>query len=88
MERKDITHEDLLNHQRETTVERLRRRFPKGTRVVLIEMEDPQAPPTGTKGTVQFVDDAMNINVAWDTGSHLNLIYGVDRFSKLTHEMD
>lgn len=78
-----ISYEDLVNHSREITLERLRRRFPKGMRVVLLQMEDPQAPPIGTKGTVQFVDDAMNIHIAWDTGSGLSAIYGVDRISKL-----
>lgn len=29
----------------------LRSRFPKGVRVELLRMDDPQAPPVGTKGT-------------------------------------
>ena len=29
----------------------VREMYPKGTRVVLLEMDDPQAPPIGTKGT-------------------------------------
>ena len=83
MDINDITYEDLFSHSREVTLERLRRRYPKGTRVVLLEMVDPQAPPVGTEGTVQFVDDAMNIHVTWDTGSGLSAIYGVDRISKV-----
>lgn len=39
------------------TVERLRRDFPAGTRVVLLKMEDAQAPAPGTLGTVRRVDD-------------------------------
>lgn len=35
----------------------LRERFPRGTRVELVKMDDPQAPPVGTKGTVLGVDD-------------------------------
>ena len=46
------------------TVERLRSRYPAGTRVELVRMDDPQAPPTGTKGTVRGVDDAGNILVS------------------------
>lgn len=32
-------------------------------------MDDPQAPPIGTKGTVQGVDDIASIRVHWDNGS-------------------
>lgn len=64
-------------------LEQLRTSFPAGTRIVLIEMDDPQAPPSGTQGTVRGVDDIGDILVAWDTGGSLNLIPSVDRFSKL-----
>lgn len=43
-------------------------------------MDDPQAPPIGTEGTVNRVDDAGNIMVSWDSGGGLNLVYGVDSF--------
>ena len=56
----------------------LRERFPKGTRVVLVQMDDPQAPPIGTKGTVRGVDDIGSILVAWDNGCGLNVAYGED----------
>ena len=39
------------------TVEKLKQQYPVGTRIVLHKMEDFQAPPVGTKGTVQGVDD-------------------------------
>ena len=42
----------------------LRERFPRGTRVELVKMDDPQAPPIGTKGTVLGVDDIGSIMVA------------------------
>ena len=42
-------------------VERVRREYPTGTRVELIRMDDPQAPPTGTRGTVAGVDDTASI---------------------------
>ena len=38
-------------------VEGIRREYPAGTRVELVRMDDPQAPPVGTKGTVLGVDD-------------------------------
>ena len=67
-------------------VEEMRRRYPKGTRIELENMDDPQAPPIGTKGTVLCVDDTGSIMVAWDNGSHLNVIYGEDRVRKISGE--
>ena len=60
------------------TVERVRREFPTGTRVELLEMDDPQSPPIGTRGTVIWVDDAASLCMQWDNGSGLNLVYGED----------
>ena len=56
----------------------LRERFPRGTRVELVQMDDPQAPPIGTKGTVKGVDDIGSIMVRWDNGSSLSVAYGED----------
>lgn len=53
--------------------ERVRKQFPEGARVKLVSMDDPQAPPTGTLGTVQGVDAIGSIMVLWDTGSTLNV---------------
>lgn len=64
-------------------VKRLRLRYPAGTRVELIEMDDAQTPPVGTLGTVTGVDDTGSLLVDWDNGSGLNVIYGVDRVKKL-----
>ena len=60
------------------TVELLRRRYPVGTRVELVQMDDPQAPPVGTKGTVGGGDDIGRIMVAWDNGCGLSVAYGAD----------
>lgn len=57
----------------------LRERYAAGTRVELLEMDDAQAPPAGTKGTVKAVDDIGSLIVAWDNGCGLNVVYGVDR---------
>lgn len=65
-------------------VKRLRRQFPAGTRVELIFMDDMQAPPVGTKGTVRGVDDIGSIMVSWDNGSELSLAYGVDYCSRVS----
>jgi len=66
------------------TPNELRATYPVGTRLVLDAMDDIQAPPRGTVGTVQGVDDSGQLLVRWDTGSGLNLIPGVDSF----HRMD
>lgn len=60
------------------TLEKLREEYSLGTRVKLIRMEDQQAPPLGTKGTVCGVDDIGSIMVSWDNGSGLNVVYGED----------
>jgi len=62
----------------------LRERYPRGSRVELVQMDDPQAPPIGTKGTVLGVDDIGSIMVSWDNGSGLNVAYGVDVCRKVS----
>ena len=64
-------------------LDRLRRQYPVGTRIELLQMDDPQAPPAGTTGTVVGIDDAGSLLVDWDTGSHLNVIYGIDSVRKI-----
>lgn len=64
-------------------VEQVRRQYPVGTRVELVEMDDFQAPPIGTKGTVEGVDDTVSLLVAWDNGSRLNAVYGEDEVRKI-----
>lgn len=60
----------------------MKEQYPPGTRVRLTEMRDPYAPvPSGTEGTVDFVDDAGQFQMQWDNGRTLALIPGEDRFS-------
>ena len=59
-------------------VKSLRSRYPAGARVELVQMDDVQAPPPGTRGTVEFVDDTGTIFCRWDTGSGLGVVYGHD----------
>ena len=61
----------------------LRNEYPVGCRVELISMDDSQAPPKGTRGTVRGVDDAGNLLVRWDNGSGLNAVLGVDEVQKI-----
>lgn len=60
------------------TLARLRKSYPQGARVELLHMEDTQAPPIGTRGTVIGVDDIGSIMVRWDNGSGLSVVYGED----------
>ena len=68
------------------TVERLQSQYPAGTRIELLSMDDPQAPPEGTRGTVLAVDDIASLIVAWDNGSSLNVAYGIDQVKIVTEE--
>ena len=65
------------------TLDRLRKEYPEGTRIELLEMDDQQAPPVGTQGTVTGVDDIGSIMVTWDNGSSLSVLNGFDRVRKL-----
>jgi hypothetical protein len=71
---------EQLKHLRET--------YPTGTRVELVQMDDAQAPPIGTKGTVTGVDDTGSLLVDWDNGSGLNVIWGVDVVRKVPSMTD
>lgn len=51
----------------------LKEQYPAGTRIMLKNMDDVQAPPFGTLGTVRGVDGIGNILVQWDTGSTLSV---------------
>ena len=73
----------MMNFPNKALVESLRRRYPVGCRVELVRMDDPQAPPVGTQGTVRGVDDIGSIMVSWDTGSGLSVAYGEDLCRKI-----
>ena len=62
----------------------LRSQFTPSTRVELLQMEDTQTPPIGTKGTVIGIYDTGSLMVHWDNGSGLNVLYGIDRCRIIT----
>lgn len=64
-------------------IQMIEARFPKGTRVKCIDMHDKWAVPSGTCGTVMFVDAIGTIHVNWDNGSTLGLIIEEDEFMKI-----
>ena len=59
-------------------LEHYRAMYPAGTRVELVSMNDPQAPPVGTRGTVLHIDSAGSLIMRWDNGSGLNVVLGED----------
>lgn len=67
-------------------VESIRKRYPIGSRVELVFMDDIQAPLAGTKGTVRGVDDIGSIMVSWDNGSSLSVAYGEDFCRRISDE--
>ncbi len=62
----------------------LREKYPAGTMVRLISMNDEQAPPVGTIGEVRFIDDAGSVHIHWQNGSSLAVIPDVDVVEILT----
>ncbi len=71
------------NFPSRSAVERIRKQYPVGCRVELLRMDDVQAPPIGTKGTVIGVDDIGSIMVSWDSGSSLSVAFGEDLCRKI-----
>ena len=64
-----------------------KRRYPPGTRILLICMgEDIHRVPDNTRGTVKVVDDTGTLHCVFDNGRSLGLIPGEDSFRKLTKE--
>jgi len=64
-------------------LEQLKKAYPNGTRVELVRMDDIQAPPAGTRGTVYGIDGTGSLLVRWDNGGGLNVIYGEDIVRKV-----
>ena len=59
-------------------VKKIKETYLPGMRIRLLKMDDVQAPPVGTEGTVCGVDDIGSVLVSWDNGSGLNVIPGED----------
>lgn len=54
-----------------------------GRRVKCIQMDDPYPVPSGTEGTIEFIDDMGNIHVKWDNGRTLSLVPESDTYEVL-----
>lgn len=80
---------------KEKDLKKLRCDYPKGTRIVLLEMfqddtpgclKEPHPIAPGTRGAVYHIDDAGQLHMKWDNGRTLSLIFDKDKFRKLTEE--
>lgn len=59
----------------------IKKKYPVGTRIKLINMDDTWHPvEPGTKGTVKLVDDIGQLHMKWDNGRTLAIIPGRDHF--------
>lgn len=69
------------------TLQAYRERYPKGTRVELVQMNDPYTTlRPGDRGTVFFINDAGGIHIHWDSGSSLAAIIGEDIIRKIEED--
>lgn len=78
-----------MNSERNLTakeVAEIRLSYPPDTRIELIHMDDQWAVPSGTRGTVDHVDDAGQIHMKWDNGRTLAIVPQADKFRKLTQQ--
>ena len=75
---------DEMNRKR---VEVLRKQYPEGCVVELVNMDDQGGPPKGTKGTMVHVDGIGTIHVVWENGSTLGVVPGIDMVRRLEEEI-
>lgn len=82
--RRCFTINEFLRLEREAKI--YKERYPKGTRIELLSMNDSQAVPPGTRGTVDYVDDLGTIHMNWDNGRTLGICPQEDSFRKLSEQ--
>ncbi len=73
----------MQNFPSQATVTRLRTEL-KGKRIKFLAHGEPDPQPLtpGSEGLVEEVDDAGTIQVKWDNGRGLGLVYGVDQYCR------
>lgn len=68
-------------------VERIKEKYPAGTKIRMESMSDPYAPiPPGIEGIVDFVDDIGTLHCSFENGRSLGVIVGEDSFSVIEPE--
>jgi hypothetical protein len=80
----------MMKYPNKERLEQLRSAYPDGTRIVLLQMDDAQAPPNvcsapggKTFTLAERMEDTGSLLVHWDNGSTLNVLYGIDRCLKI-----
>lgn len=53
--------------------------YPIGSKVKLLKMDDPYAPPIGSIGVIKGFDDLGSILVQWENYGRLNIIQTEDK---------
>ncbi len=71
-------------------IEFYKQQYPPGTRICLDSMgdDDPAPVPSGTEGSVSFVDDVGTVFVNFDNGRSLGVCPEVDRFHKISEQTE
>lgn len=69
----------MTNYQ--AKIQALRAKYPNGTRIRMIEMDDPDPIRPGEEGTIMAVDGVGTLLVDWDNGRTLGVLVGVDQFA-------
>ncbi len=72
-----------IGSQLDVLIQMTKAKYLPGMRIRLVKMDDVQAPPVGTEGTVRGVDDIGSILVVWDTGGSLNVVLGEDEVESI-----
>lgn len=58
----------------------LKKHYKHGNRVQLLSCKDNCQLKVGDRGTINKIDELGQIQVTWDNGLKIPLIYGVDEF--------
>ena len=67
-----------------STVQKLREKYPIGSRVQLLQMNDLYIHlPPALKGTVIYVDPVGTVIVNWDNGIRLGVVYLTDKIQRI-----
>lgn len=75
----------MLNYEE---VERIKKKYPVGTRIRLNHMTDNYGVEDETLGSVAYVDDEGQIHMNWDNGRTLALIESEDSFEIIEKPKD
>jgi len=70
-------------------VKKIKEQYPKGTRIEIISMNDPYSSiESGTKGTIERVDDIGTLHMKWDNGRTLGVVPGEDSFKVISKPLE